>query len=38
MNPRHFRYIFGEDPHNVFLNAFASYGWLGGVSFLTLIV
>jgi hypothetical protein len=38
MNPRHFHYIFGEDPHNVYLNAFASYGWLGGVSFLTLSV
>jgi hypothetical protein len=38
MNPRHFRYIFGQDPHNVYLNAFASYGWLGGVSFLTLTV
>ena len=38
MNPRHFRYIFGQDPHNVFLNAFASYGWLGGFSFFTLVV
>jgi hypothetical protein len=38
MNPRHFHYIFGEDPHNVYLNAFASYGWLGGVSFLTLTI
>jgi hypothetical protein len=38
MNPRHFHYIFGEDPHNVYLNAFASYGWLGGVSFITLAI
>jgi O-antigen ligase len=38
MNPRHFRYIFGHDPHNVFLNAFASYGWLGGFSFFTLVI
>jgi hypothetical protein len=38
MNPRHFRYIFGRDPHNVFLNAFASYGWLGGFSFFTLVI
>jgi hypothetical protein len=38
MNPRHFRYIFGQDPHNVFLNAFASYGWLGGFSFFTLVI
>ena len=38
MNPRHFHYIFGEDPHNVYINAFASYGWLGGISFLTLVI
>jgi O-Antigen ligase len=38
MNPRHFRYVFGQDPHNVFLNAFASYGWLGGFSFFTLVI
>jgi O-antigen ligase len=38
MNPRHFRYVYGQDPHNVFLNAFASYGWLGGVSFFTLVI
>jgi O-antigen ligase len=38
MNPRHFHYIFGEDPHNVYLNAFASYGWLGGASFLTMVI
>jgi hypothetical protein len=38
MNPRHFRYIFGQDPHNVFLNAFASYGWLGGLSFFSLVI
>jgi hypothetical protein len=38
MNPRHFHYIFGEDPHNVYLNAFASYGWLGGVSFFALTI
>lgn len=38
MNPRHFRYIYGQDPHNVFLNAFASYGWIGGFSFFTLVI
>ena len=37
MYPRHFHTVFGEDPHNVYLNAFASYGWLGGFSFLTLV-
>ncbi|MFT3986222.1 O-antigen ligase family protein [Aestuariivirga sp.] len=32
--PTLFRKIFGQDPHNVFLNAFASYGWLGGITYL----
>jgi hypothetical protein len=36
--PTLFRKIFGADPHNVFLNAFASYGWLGGLSYFLLIV
>ena len=32
--PLQFRNHFhGEDPHNVYLNAFASYGWIGGLSF-----
>ncbi|MGJ3261951.1 MAG: O-antigen ligase family protein [Salinarimonas sp.] len=34
--PRQFRYLWPEDPHNVYINAFASYGWLGGVSYLAL--
>lgn len=34
--PLRFRKHFPEDPHNVYINAFASYGWLGGVSFLGL--
>jgi len=38
MNPRHFRYIYGQDPHNVYLNAFASYGWLGGFAFFALVI
>ena len=29
---------FGLDPHNVYINAFAAYGWLGGVSYLLLIL
>ena len=36
--PDQFSKHFGLDPHNVFLNAFASYGWLGGISYLVLIV
>ena len=32
--PLQFRnHFYGEDPHNVYLNAFASYGWIGGLSF-----
>lgn len=36
--PTLFRVIFGQDPHNVYLNAFASYGWLGGFSYMVLII
>lgn len=32
-----FHQIFGLDPHNVYINSFGSYGWLGGVSYLVLI-
>jgi hypothetical protein len=36
--PIMFREYFPEDPHNTYLNAFASYGWLGGVAYLGLTV
>lgn len=35
--PLRFRWHFPEDPHNVYINAFASYGWIGGFSYLALI-
>lgn len=35
--PLRFRWHFTEDPHNVYINAFASYGWLGGVAWLGLM-
>lgn len=35
--PHQFGRMFGEDPHNVYINAFAAYGWLGGVSYLLLV-
>jgi O-Antigen ligase len=35
--PLRFRYTFPEDPHNVYINAFASYGWLGGISYIALV-
>jgi hypothetical protein len=33
-----FRTIYGHDPHNTFLNAFASYGWIGGITYATLVI
>jgi hypothetical protein len=35
--PLKFRAVMGQDPHNVYVNAFASYGWLGGFAYLALI-
>ncbi len=35
--PTMFRDYFPEDPHNTYLNAFSSYGWLGGVAYLALV-
>lgn len=37
LGPLQYRHYFGNDPHNVYLNAFASYGWLGGFSYLLLV-
>ncbi len=36
--PLQFGMFFREAPHNTFLNAFASFGWVGGVTFLTMVV
>jgi hypothetical protein len=36
--PLQFDAIFSEAPHNTFLNAFSSFGWLGGVTYFTLII
>jgi O-antigen ligase len=38
LGPLRFRWFFPEDPHNTFINAFASYGWLGGFSYIALFV
>jgi len=35
--PLRFRNYFGLEPHSSFVNAFASYGWLGGFAFLLLV-
>jgi hypothetical protein len=36
--PLQFGEIFRFAPHNVYINAFSSYGWLGGISYITLVV
>ena len=36
IGPLQFQRIFPEDPHNVYLNAFLSGGWLAGFSYLVL--
>lgn len=34
LGPYQFHAIFGEAPHNTFLNSFASGGWLGGMAYI----
>ena len=36
--PTKFRKIFTLDPHNVYLNGFSSYGWLGGIAYFMLVI
>jgi hypothetical protein len=36
--PLQFSRVMGADPHNVYVNGFASYGWLGGLAYVALIV
>jgi hypothetical protein len=36
--PLRFRLVFGLEPHNSYINAFASNGWLGGFSFILLVL
>lgn len=35
--PLQFSRVMGADPHNVYVNGFASYGWLGGLAYVALI-
>jgi O-antigen ligase len=37
IGPYEFARIFPEDPHNVYLNAFMTAGWLGGISYIALV-
>ncbi|MES1155695.1 MAG: O-antigen ligase family protein, partial [Pseudorhodoplanes sp.] len=36
--PYQFHNHYDQDPHDVYLNAFASYGWLGGISYAALVL
>ncbi len=36
--PRRYALYFDLDPHNVYINAFSSYGWLGGISYIVLLI
>jgi len=36
--PLRYHTVFHADAHNVYVNAFASYGWLGGISYVVLVV
>jgi hypothetical protein len=38
MGPLRFRLTFGLEPHSSYINAFASNGWLGGFSFILLVL
>ena len=38
LGPFEYSKIFSGDPHNVYLNAFAAYGWLGGFSYILLAI
>lgn len=38
LGPFQFAKLFPEDPHNVYLNSFMTGGWLGGMTYLLLVV
>jgi hypothetical protein len=38
VGPRQFGKERGVDPHNVYINAFLSYGWLGGIAYVLLVL
>ena len=37
LGPYQFAEIFRENPHNSFVNAFSSFGWLGGITYLAMV-
>jgi len=38
LGPMQFGQRFGQDVHNVYLNAFVAYGWVGGIAYLSIVV
>jgi len=36
--PYQFHIYYDQDPHDVYLNAFASYGWIGGIAYAILVI
>ena len=38
LGPFGYTHLLGMDPHNVYINAFSAYGWLGGISYMLLIL
>jgi hypothetical protein len=38
VGPYQLRHLTGVDPHQVYINAFASYGWIGGSAYLALVL
>ena len=38
LGPHQFAAIFKLDPHNVYLNAFLAYGWIGGAAYIALVL
>lgn len=38
LGPLRFSLYFFEDPHNTYVNGFTNFGWLGGLSYLMLVV
>lgn len=36
--PLQFAKFFGADPHNTYINGFASFGWLGGIAYLVMVL
>jgi O-Antigen ligase len=38
LGPLQYSKRYGQDPHNVYLNAFASYGWFGAFGYITFVI